>query len=660
MNKDVFLHGNEHEPTGLINLCAGPLRLLFDPLSGFVRHIRNRNREVLRGIYAAVRDQNWGTVTGVLRDLRIDSKPNSFSIHFTSEHKRGGIDFVWLGRLAGSENGSLSYEFEGEARCTFKRNRIGFCVLHPLESAGAAARQIRSDGSVIECAFPKTIEPQVFGKASFRDLRAVAHEVSPALWAQLEFEGDVFEMEDQRNWTDASFKTYCTPLALPFPVEIAAGTKVKQRVAMRLHANENAAGSAVGLGATSGSIESSVAEADNQVRIVVPLQPANPMPALGLGSASHANPLTDSEADRLRSLGIERLRVDLKLSSPDWSCSLERAATDARRIGAELELAVHLPPDGEPALTEVAENIRRIDAPLGRVLALREGEPATTRATLAAVKQHLGSFGVPVGSGSDCNFCELNRELALGRFALDEADFVFWPINPQVHAFDNLSITETLEAQAHTVSSIKSLSQGKPLAISPVTFKQRFNPVATAPEQPPPPGELPTQVDLRQLSLFGAGWTLGSIAALACPGVDSITYFETTGWRGVTETDAGSLLPEKFPSSPGQVFPIFRIFAEVNGFSGVAPLGVDKPLEVAALALFKGQRLERVLAANLTGSILKLSVSGLDKRGWEPRMLSERAGMQAGVFTWTRVSIERPASGELTLELPRYAVVLFS
>ena len=29
--------------------------------------------------------------------------------------------------------------------------------------------------------------------------------------------GDVFEMEDQRNWSDASFKTYSRPLALPFP-----------------------------------------------------------------------------------------------------------------------------------------------------------------------------------------------------------------------------------------------------------------------------------------------------------------------------------------------------------------------------------------------------------------------------------------------------------
>ena len=42
-------------------------------------------------------------------------------------------------------------------------------------------------------------------------------------------------MEDQRNWTDASFKTYCTPLARPFPVPVQAGDRVDQRVALTVN-----------------------------------------------------------------------------------------------------------------------------------------------------------------------------------------------------------------------------------------------------------------------------------------------------------------------------------------------------------------------------------------------------------------------------------------
>ena len=50
----------------------------------------------------------------------------------------------------------------------------------------------------------------------------------------MRFAGDVFEMEDQRNWTDASYKTYCTPLALPFPVEIPEGARISQSVTLTL------------------------------------------------------------------------------------------------------------------------------------------------------------------------------------------------------------------------------------------------------------------------------------------------------------------------------------------------------------------------------------------------------------------------------------------
>ena len=43
-------------------------------------------------------------------------------------------------------------------------------------------------------------------------------------------EGDVFEMEDQRNWTDGSFKTYVRPLALPWPYRLADGEVLRQSV----------------------------------------------------------------------------------------------------------------------------------------------------------------------------------------------------------------------------------------------------------------------------------------------------------------------------------------------------------------------------------------------------------------------------------------------
>ena len=120
----------------------------------------------------------------------------------------------------------------------------------------------------------------------------------------------------------------------------------------------------------------------------------------------------------------------------------------------------------------------------------------------------------------------------------------------------NSSIAETPEVAAQQAASVRRYFPGKPLVISPVTLRPRFNPNATGPEPVVPPGELPPKVDPRQLSLFAAAWTLAMIKALAEAGADSVTFYETTGWRGVMETAAGSPLPEKFPSIPGAVFPL--------------------------------------------------------------------------------------------------------
>jgi hypothetical protein len=231
---------------------------------------------------------------------------------------------------------------------------------------------------------------------------------------------------------------------------------------------------------------------------------------------------------------------------------------------------------------------------------LREGEAATSPATLSWARKHFAKLRAPVGAGSDCNFCELNREHALGRFALADADFVFWSVNPQVHAFDHLSIMETLEAQAATVQSARNFAGNRPLVISPVTLKQRFNPVATDSQAPTAPGELPPQVDTRQLSRFAAAWTLGSIASLASAGTESVTFYETTGWRGVMEREAGSPLPDKFPSSRGEVFPLFHAFDHIAGFQRFAIVRSSDSTKVNAISLFESGDLRRTLVANLT------------------------------------------------------------
>ena len=130
-------------PPLAVPLRAGPLRLVFD--RGELRWIRLGEREVLRGIYVAVREPGWATVPGAHRGPRHRRpSPTPSASRFVARHERGDVRFDWEARIEGTADGRIVYAIDGAAGATFLRNRIGFCVLHPAsECAGDAVRRSR-------------------------------------------------------------------------------------------------------------------------------------------------------------------------------------------------------------------------------------------------------------------------------------------------------------------------------------------------------------------------------------------------------------------------------------------------------------------------------------------------------------------------------------
>ena len=51
-----------------------------------------------------------------------------------------------------------------------------------------------------------------------------------------------FEMEDQRQWLDASFKTYFRPLSWPLPYTVEEGSRIDQQVTLEFTADTAAGG----------------------------------------------------------------------------------------------------------------------------------------------------------------------------------------------------------------------------------------------------------------------------------------------------------------------------------------------------------------------------------------------------------------------------------
>jgi hypothetical protein len=572
-------------------LHAGPVSLLFS--NGDLRHLRVGGIEIVQRLYVAVRDHNWNTIPVTLEDLVIDDYGDHFRITFNAIHQQEDIGFHWQGSVEGDVDGTIKMRMDGQADTTFRRNRIGFCVLHPASVAGASVTLEHSDGSQSHSQFPLLIAPH----QPFFNLHAIRHVVVPGLEAETGFEGDIFETEDQRNWTDASFKTYSTPLSIPYPVTVEAETVVRQAVTVRLIGripDSTVAGSAI-----------------QPLTVNVGNDPVATLPALGLGSASHGQPLTEREADALRLLNLDHLRVDLNLSQDDFGATLARAAQDAKAIDAALEIALLVGENAASELVEFSNTFNQMQVgKVARWLLFASNEPVTPIELLEQARPTLETLrpGVSIGGGTNIYFTNLNRS----RPPVEALDFVSYSINPQVHAFDLISLVENLVAQPMTVESAKAFSTDRPIVISPITLRPRSNPDATGPEPEPVAGQLPDAVDARQPTGFAAGWTLGSLSNLAEAGVASLTYYETTGWRGVMEQEQGSPLPDLFPSQPGQFFPIYHLFAALAPFAGgqLLPVDVSNPLQVAALTLVAGDRL-CTLVANLTDKDQRVALYGL-------------------------------------------------
>jgi hypothetical protein len=94
--------------------------------------------------------------------------------------------------------------------------------------------------------------------------------------------------------------------------------------------------------------------------------------------------------------------------------------------------------------------------------------------------------------------------------------------------------------------------------------------------------------------------------------VESLTYFETTGWRGVMEGSLGSPAPGKFPSTPGMHFPLYHLFAALAPCAGgqVLPVTVSDPLQIACLSVIhEGEQC--TIIGNLRDTQQRVAVQGL-------------------------------------------------
>ncbi|NJO70273.1 MAG: hypothetical protein HC830_14200 [Bacteroidetes bacterium] len=266
-----------------------------------------------------------------------------------------------------------------------------------------------------------------------------------------------------------------------------------------------------------------------------------------IGTILNSTSLSETELMLLQEAGIKHFRLDLKFSLKNWEEKLFSAVKISRRSGILLELVLHFTEKIQEEINHLKNFSHNCEIPVKNIRIFEDLSRHTSEKLIDDSLDKLKSiFGeIAIGGGTDAYFAEFNRN----RINTSRLDFLTYAVCPQVHAFDNDSLIENFASQADTVESAKALYMGKPVRISPITFKQRFNVVATGEEPPVPADQLPSQVDVRQVSLFAAGWTLGSLWSLSIAKTMAATYYEATGWRGIIQGDNDPEKPELFPGT---------------------------------------------------------------------------------------------------------------
>ncbi|HLF33823.1 MAG TPA: hypothetical protein VI583_06285 [Cyclobacteriaceae bacterium] len=605
MNQNIAYYGSPNPQEKKYPLKAGPLSLVYQ--NGFVRHMHIGNSEVVNMIYFAVRDQYWRTYHGVIKNEKVKESARGFDISYRTVISEQSIQYVFDCSIKGNSEGSIEFVIKGESFGFFKANRIGFCILHSTDVYSGKPFLVRhSDKTETEGTFPLLAEPH----QPYINMRGMAWEPLKGWSAELKFDGDIFEMEDQRNWSDGSYKTYCTPLSNPYPVDIKMGEKIKQKISLQVTPLRKDALSKV--------------KARSAPELTVARGAAvHVLPGLGLSDTSQYNSYSDNDLKLLRPLGIHHLRIEFDLTEPGIEASLEKIAKKGVVLEAPLMIILTTGDNPESQVSAFAASASKLNLHIESITLLDKESPSTPAGLINAVADILRtSFpGARIGGGTGRNFAELNRN----RIPDGQIDFLTFPSSPQAHLADNMIMLENLAGMTGALMTARSFSAGKGIYISPITLKPRAGKKTTQTGSVfNATNILPADVDPLQTSLFAAGWTLGVIKYLSEAGADFLTFFETTGWRGIIQGSAPSPMPSLFYANANAAFPVYFVFRWIGKLagSGVIPAISSDPLTASGLTLLYDKS-KYLLIANHTDSALDLPVTNF-KNGMIISRLNEK------------------------------------
>ena len=511
---EVFrLYGTLEPPANSEYFTIGQMSFKLE--EGALRHIKVGGIEIIRCIAFLVRDRDWGTLTPHLSLLSSKSDDTTFSLHLEAEFETPTA-VLNVSIFIEALHDKITMRAEGIPNGIFETNRAGFTVLHPARLAGHPVSVEHSNGSIETSTFPSLIEPW----QPFKDIKALTH-FADGLAVDCKFTGDTFEMEDQRQWGDASYKTYVRPLALPWPYTLSQSQPLEQSVSITWHrtgkrqpeSNNNSILSETLFPET--AILLTPQDAMQLIKHPVDIRQVSPQRLLCHVDATTVTTAEFFEAYAKLQAVMPNFVYDLELI-----CSFEEPPSlELLKLRGAMDTAGF-----KPESVMLCPAADKISTPPGsdwpKCPPLEEIYSASA-----------DTFGDLIrGGGMVTFFPELNRK----RPPLEQLDFVSHSLCPIVHASDDISVMETLEAIPHITRSARAIIGDADYRIGPSTIAMRHNPYGQRTFPNPDLNRLcMADNDPRHGAAFGAAYVIGLATALADSGVTVWTPSELYGPRGL-------------------------------------------------------------------------------------------------------------------------------
>jgi hypothetical protein len=420
-----------------------------------VSEIAWHDREIIRRLFVTVRDQVWQETPPVEWHVDLSNSPTSVS--FKARHTSDCVDFEWEGTFR-IDAGELSFEIEGRALRDMDVCRLGLVMLLPVIPLIGAQVIVEGYDGTENLNIRRELHPQPVVNGLPQAMTAPFSRLSMSMSGlgdlHSRFGGDLFELEDQRNWGDASFKVYCTPLRAGFPRRVTAGTLIEHRVQSQFIP----------------SMISEDASAKDIWEIRLPPRPDKTIrfPTVGCFFDADQTQLSGSW-DRS---GWSFIRIDLN---------------GAHVSPASLRALEQLPSTTELEFCIALEERDSIDPIL--IGLFKEFRPRIARILLRGVRSNLpsqeyldrfrtvldaaGAQGPRVLISTSGYFVELNRGVSLST----RSDGVAFPFTATVHAADAWTIAESPAVLEDLARTARSLSRQSNVSISPLAL---FHPPSEA------------------------------------------------------------------------------------------------------------------------------------------------------------------------------------